>query len=302
MVPKTNNLDAIFKYERKLPQRLIKQYAYKNAFFDPNPQWTARYNNDQKSDNTSQVVVEEVPLKVKPESNKAIQELVKRKKNYVMKKNDFFSQRKRLEKCTQKDLKEMFPMSNGEAYLQAKEMIKATDQEILKMYQQSQLQYGRRRTQLLAQGSQQNLLLEPKKKHEPEQHSGSKHSKQDVHHHASSKDVGNQMSPLKFDKKAVASMKSSKKLVVMPVIQEQTEKESPRKPEPPKVKVEEPPSSLSPRKQVQNLSTESLEGSSVEKEPKKTPSTLKKPRSNAKREYGSFFQVSSKEEEIDALR
>ena len=137
MVPKTNNLDAIFKYERKLPQRLIKQYAYKNAFFDPNPQWTARYNNDQKSDNTSQVVVEEVPLKVKPESNKAIQELVKRKKNYVMKKNDFFSQRKRLEKCTQKDLKEMFPMSNGEAYLQAKEMIKATDQEILKMYQQS---------------------------------------------------------------------------------------------------------------------------------------------------------------------
>lgn len=85
-----NNLDALFKYERKLPQRLIKQYAYKNAFFDPNPQWTARYNNDLHTDN-SQVVVEEVPLKVNPESNKAIQQLVQRKKNYVVRKNDFYS-------------------------------------------------------------------------------------------------------------------------------------------------------------------------------------------------------------------
>ena len=129
-------LKAFFKYQRNLPARLVKQFGYKNAFFDPNPQWTNRAHGlaeDEGREN--RVMVEEIPLKVSKQGNQAINEMVKKRQNYIIKKNDFHSQRRALEKCTLKDLQEMFPISGGQAFEESCAMVKRTELQCQRMNQ-----------------------------------------------------------------------------------------------------------------------------------------------------------------------
>lgn len=73
----------------------------------------------------------------------------------------------------------------------------------------------------------------------------------------------------------------------MTIIQEQVETESPRK---------------TPKQTGRNISNESVDGPSVENDLSKQMSSLKRPsKLKEKREYGSFFTVSSKQEQIEAL-
>lgn len=80
-------------------------------------------------------MVEEIPLKVDKRGTQAINEMVKKRQNYIITKNDFHSQRRALEKCTLKDLQEMFPISGGKAFEASCAMVKRTEQKCEAMNQ-----------------------------------------------------------------------------------------------------------------------------------------------------------------------
>jgi len=58
-----------------VPKRIIKQYAYKNAFFDPNPAWkNPGYTLQGKG-----VIVEDMPLALSPENKEKVESIVEQK-------------------------------------------------------------------------------------------------------------------------------------------------------------------------------------------------------------------------------